>query len=264
MKKQKVVNDMYFCVDIGNSNIVVGLFDNNDQKTSDYRLSTKRNMTIDEFGIMFLSILNFKGIKGDDIEGAIISSVVPEIDNTLREAFKKYLNIDPLFVGQGIKSGINIKLDNPKQLGADLLVGAVGATSKYHEPVLIIDIGTAMTMTYVNEKKEFMGGAIMPGIHTAFSNLIDKASKLEDVSYEDVSNVVGHNTKDCIQSGMIFGWCSMIDGMIDRYKEELGEFEVVLTGGEARHLVKHLKHKVIYDDNLLMEGLKTLYIKNKR
>ena len=104
----------------------------------------------------------------------------------------------------------------------------------------------------------------MPGIRTAFSNLIDKASKLEDVSYEDVSNLIGHNTKECIQSGMVFGWSSMIDGMIDRYEKELGNFQIVLTGGEARYLVKHLTHKVIYDDNLLMEGLKDLYSKNKR
>lgn len=255
---------MYICVDIGNSNIVLGLFDNNDKMICDYRLSTKRNMTIDEFGIMILSALNFRNIKQSEVEGAIISSVVPELDSSLKEAFKKYVNVEPIFVGPGLKSGIHIKLDNPKQLGADLLVGAVGAVNKYHEPVLIIDIGTAMTITYVNEKKEFIGGAIMPGIRTAFSNLIEKASKLEDVSYEDVSNLIGHNTKECIQSGMVFGWSSMIDGMIDRYEKELGNFQTVLTGGEARFLVKHLTHKVIYDDNLLMEGLKDLYSKNKR
>ena len=254
---------MYFCVDIGNSNIVLGLFDN-DEMICDYRLGTKRNTTVDEFGIMLLNILYLRKIDLKEIEGAIISSVVPEMDDSLRESFKRYLNIEPLFVGPGMKSGIHIKLDNPKQLGADLLVGAVGAVSKYQAPVLIVDIGTAMTMTFVNEKKEFIGGAIMPGIRTAFSNLIDKASKLEDVSYVDVENPVGNNTKDCIQSGMIFGWSSMIDGMIDRYEKELGKFEIVLTGGEARYLVKHLKHKVIYDDYLLMEGLKILYQKNKR
>ena len=143
---------MYICVDIGNSNIVLGLFDNNDKMICDYRLSTKRNMTIDEFGIMILSALNFKNIKLSEVEGAIISSVVPELDGSLREAFKKYVSVDPLFVGPGLKSGIHIKLDNPKQLGADLLVGAVGAVNKYHEPVLIIDIGTAMTLMLMKRK----------------------------------------------------------------------------------------------------------------
>lgn len=258
------MNDMYICVDIGNSNIVFGIFDNNDNQICDLRLSTKRYLTADEFAMYVMNALIFNKVATTDVNGAIVSSVVPELDNTVREAFIKYLNVDPLFVGPGIKSGINVKLDNPKQLGADLLVGAVAAINKYQAPVLIIDIGTAMTITFVNEKKEFLGGSIMPGIRTAFSNLIDKTSKLEDVSFEDCDSLVGHNTKDCIQSGMIFGWSSMIDGMIDKYEKELGDFKVVLTGGEARFLINHLKHKVIYDNNLLIDGLKLLYIKNTR
>ena len=244
--------------------MVLGLFDNNDQKVFDFRMNTRHYLTVDEFATTLLSILGYKKYSENDIDDVIISSVVPDLDSTIRESFKKYFHLTPIFVGPGMKSGINIKLDNPKQLGADLLVGAVGAVSKYQEPVLIIDIGTAMTITFDNEKKEFIGGAIMPGIRTAFSNLIDKAAKLEDVSFEDVSNPIGHNTKDCIQSGMVFGWSSMIDGMIDKYKNELGEFKTILTGGEARYLVKHLQHQVIYDENLLLDGLKYLYIKNKR
>ena len=255
---------MYLCVDIGNSNIVLGLFDNKDEKIFDFRLSTKRYLTIDEFAMNILEPLKYNCINIDDIDGAIISSVVPELDSIIKEAFIKYLKVDSLFVGPGLKSGINIKIDNPKQLGADLLVGAVGAITKYQAPVLVVDIGTAMTMTFINDKKELIGGAIMPGVRIAFSNLIEKTSKLEDVSFEDVDNPIGRNTKDCIQSGMIYGWSCMIDGMIDKYQQELGHFKVVLTGGEARYLVKHLKHQVIYDDNLLIDGLKTLYIKNKR
>ena len=255
---------MFLCIDIGNTNIVIGCFNDVNEKVCDFRLSTKRNATIDELAMTFVELLRFNGVSEKDIEGAIISSVVPELESNLKEVFKKYFNLEPIFVGPGIKSGINIKLDNAKQLGADLLVGAVGATEKYKEPVLIIDIGTAMTITFVNDKKEFIGGAIMPGVRTAFSNLIDKAAKLEEVSFEDSTNPIGHNTKDCIQSGMIFGWSSMIDGMIDKYQKELGDFKVVLTGGEARYLVKHLEHKVIYDDNLLLDGLKTLYLKNNR
>lgn len=255
---------MYICVDIGNTNIVLGVFDACDNKICDFRLSTKRYLTVDEFAMYFMNALKINDIESGSVEGAIVSSVVPELDSIIKEAFLKYLHFEPLFVGQGIKSGINIKLDNPKQLGADLLVGAVGAVNKYSTPVLVIDIGTAMTITFVNEKKEFIGGSILPGIRTAFSNLIDKTSKLEDVSLEDVDTLIGHNTKDCLQSGMIYGWCSMIDGMIDKYQKELGSFTVVLTGGEARYLIKHLEHKVIYDDNLLIDGLRILYIKNKK
>ena len=246
---------MHICIDIGNSNIVLGIFDNENKKVYDFRLSTKRYATIDELAMTLINLLKYKDIKESDIEGVIISSVVPELDEPLKEVFNKFFNLEPIFVGPGIKSGINIKLDNPKQLGADLLVGAVGATVKYKEPVLVIDIGTAMTITFVNKNKEFIGGAIMPGIHTAFSSLTNKASKLEDVSMEDISSPIGHNTKDCIQSGMIYGWSSMIDGMIDKYHQELGDFSVVVTGGEAKYLVKHLHNKVIYDENLLLDGL---------
>lgn len=255
---------MHICIDIGNSNIVLGIFDNESKKVHDFRLSTKRYATIDELAMTLINLLKYKDIKESDIEGVIISSVVPELDEPLKEVFNKFFNLDPIFVGPGIKSGINIKLDNPKQLGADLLVGAVGAVSKYKEPVLVIDIGTAMTITFVNKNKEFIGGAIMPGVHTAFSSLTNKASKLEDVSMEDISSPIGHNTKDCIQSGMIYGWSSMIDGMIDKYHKELGDFSVVVTGGEARYLVKHLHNKVFYDENLLLDGLNLLYLKNKK
>lgn len=259
-----MVNKMFLCLDIGNTNMVIGVFNEDGTSVSDFRLSTKRNLTTDEQAMGLIELLHFKGIKEEDISGVIISSVVPEIDGELKDLFKKYFGVDALFVGPGIKSGVNIKIDNPKQLGADLLVGAVGAIEKYKEPVLVIDCGTAMTITFVNKQKEFIGGAIMPGIRTAFSNLIDKASKLEEVSFEDVEGPIGSSTKDCIQSGMIFGWSSMIDGMIDKYHKILGDFKVVLTGGDARYLVKHLEHEVVYDDNLLLDGLKILYFKNKK
>lgn len=255
---------MYICADVGNTNIVCGVFDDNNKLVKDIRFCTNRQMTVDEYGIKALQLIHFNGIDKEDIEGAIVGSVVPEIDQTIKIMFKKYFNIDAMFVGQGVKSGINIKLDNPKQLGADLLAGAVGAMYKYGTPVINIDIGTALTITYVNEKKEFLGGAIMPGIRTSFSNLIDKTSKLEDVGIEDVSSPLGKDTKTCIQSGMIFGWASMIDGMIDRYVEEFGDCIKVITGGEARFLLKHLKHEVIYDENLLLDGLSYLYQKNKK
>lgn len=254
---------MYICVDIGNTNIVCGIYNEN-ILIKDIRFGTNRQMTVDEYGIKLLQLIHFNGIEKNDIEGAIVSSVVPELDEIIKIMFQKYFNVEALFVGQGVKSGINIKLDNPKQLGADLLAGAVGATFGYGAPVLVIDIGTALTITYVNSNKEFLGGAIMPGIRISFSNLVSKTSKLEDVGIEDIKDPLGKDTKTCIQSGMIYGWSSMIDGMIDKYYERLGDFKVIITGGEARFLLKHLKHEVIYDENLLLTGLSFLYQKNKK
>src|SRR5690554_1926356 len=169
---------MLICIDIGNTNIVIGVF-NQDILKHTFRLETKALRTEDEYGIRIIENLNYNGIKKEQLEGAIISSVVPEIDSTFEKALLKYFNIQPMFVGPGIKTGIKVSIENPKQLGADLLVGAVAATSKYGYPCIIIDMGTATTLSYVNNKKEFVGGIIYPGVITAYSSLIKSTSLLE-------------------------------------------------------------------------------------
>lgn len=256
---------MHICMDIGNTNIVIGIFNKN-EIINRFRFSTNTSMTSDEYGIKILQLFSFNNISKENIEGFIISSVVPELDLIIKLMVNKYFNLEPIIVGPGIKTGIHIKLDNPKQLGADLLVGAVGAVEKYGPNTLIIDIGTALTIVYINEKKEFLGGAIMPGIRTAFSTLSEKTSKLEDVGLEDVKEILGRDTKSCLQSGMVFGWASLVEGMIKKYLSLYGQMNLVITGGEARFIINHIDQelKLIYDEDLLLDGLNIIYQKNKK
>lgn len=254
---------MLICVDIGNTNIVLGVFENEKIKHS-FRLQTDIYQTVDEYGIKILQIFNSFEIKKDDIEGVIIASVVPQLDMVFIKLFEKYFNKESIFVGPGIKSGINIRLDNPKQLGADILVGAVGAIEKYSSPTIVIDMGTAITFCYVNSNKELLGGIIIPGIKTSFNALFKKTSKLEEVGIEKPKSVVGRDTISSLQSGMVYGMASTIDGLIRKIKKENGEANVVITGGEARFIINVLEEKVIYDENLLLDGLRLLYYKNKK
>lgn len=253
---------MLICIDIGNTNIVIGVFSDEDLKYT-FRLETKSLRTEDEYGIRIIENLNYNGIRKDELEGAIISSVVPEIDATFEKALLKYFNIQPMFVGPGIKTGVKVNIDNPKQLGADLLVGAVAATSKYSYPCIIIDMGTATTLSVVNEKKEFIGGVIYPGVITAYSSLIKSTSLLESAKIGVPNNVVGKDTISSIQSGMVYGTAGAINGLVDMIKKEYGDMLVIATGGVARHIVPFL-NDVIYDENLLLEGLQKIYIRNKR
>lgn len=253
---------MLICIDVGNTNIVLGICDDDNFKT--FRLSTKQNITSDELGIQVKMLLNALEIKDKNIN-FIVSSVVPALDFVIKEMCKKYFDIIPVFVAPGIKSGIKIRLDNPKELGADILVGAVAASEIYGPKVLVIDIGTAMTVVYVNERKELLGGLIFPGMKTAFSSLISSTAKLEDFAYEKSKSIIGKDTKTCLQSGMFFGYSSLVEGIIKKFNNELGEFKVVFTGGEAFILRDSLENSsdYIFDGDLLMKGLKIIYEKNK-
>ena len=241
---------MLVCLDVGNTHIVLGVYNNEELKT--YRICTNPNATSDELGIKIKEILNFN-YKNATKYDFVISSVVPKIDLAIKKMCAKYFNCEALFVEQGVKSGIKIRLDNPKELGADILVGAVASVSQYGGNCLVIDIGTAMTMVYVNENKELLGGTIFPGMHTSFSSLMSKAAKLEEVSFEKPKDIIGTDTKSCLQSGMIYGYLSLIEGLIEMYKKRLGEFKVVITGGEAALLKEFFKDKdYIFDDELVL------------
>lgn len=254
---------MILCIDIGNTNIVLGLFENK-KLIKTFRIRTDTSKTFDEYGIMFLELFKYNHLDYHNLEGIIYSSVVPSLDQIMDKVSLNYFGKKALAVGPGIKSIVNIKIENPKELGADLLVGAVGAIMKYGSKVLIIDMGTAITFSYVNEKNEYLGGSIMPGIHVSYSGLFQKASKLEDVAFDDCKNVLGKDTKTCILSGMIYGSTSLIEGMIDRYTSSFGDLKVIITGGESAIISKYIdkKYNVIYDDNLLLDGLLALYEKN--
>lgn len=252
---------MLICIDIGNTNIVVGIV-SEDRLIDSFRMETKVLRTEDEYGIRILENLKYMNVNISDIKGVIIASVVPEVDSTFEKTFIKYFHLQPLFVGPGVKTGIKVKIDNPKQLGADLLVGAVAACHKYGCPVMVVDMGTATTITVVNEQKELLGGIIYPGVVTAYNSLVKATSLLEAAKVGVPKSVVGRDTMTSIQSGMIFGTAGAINGLTQRVQEEFGAMKIIVTGGISRHLLPYLEN-VIYDEYLLIDGLNIIYKKNE-
>lgn len=249
---------MILCFDIGNTNVVLGVVEEK-KVINTYRFVTNAHLTEDEY------YQKVKAVIGDiKVEGVVISNVVPALDLVFENMVMKYFNLKPMFIAPGIKSGLKLKIENPKSLGADLLSDAVGAVYKYQSPVIIVDLGTATKFIVVNEKLEYLGGAIAPGMNGSLNSLISSAAKLSHTALKKPKNVIGNDTTTCIQSGMIYGTASMIDGMIERTIEELkiDNVTIVLTGGLANIIKDSLKTKVIYDPNILIEGLIYLYYKN--
>lgn len=253
---------MLLAIDIGNSNIVVGVY--NDKLKSKYRMQTLLSETADGYGIRIYNLLKHDGYQDTDFEGIIISSVVPVLDYTFSRLCVKYFHQEPMFVMPGIKSGIKIKIDNPKQLGADLLVAAVAAVSKYNSPLIIIDLGTAITLSVVDGEKSFVGGVIYPGIATSFNSLTKKTAKLEEVRIEKIKTLIGKDTVSSIQSGMLFGTAAMLDGMVQKIKRTYPDASVILTGGHSRVLKEYMDEEVILDNDLVLDGLRLVYDKNKK
>ncbi len=250
---------MILLFDVGNTNIVLGIVENN-QISKTYRFMTDSSLTEDEY---YSKI--YASLKDKVIDGVAISSVVPKIDHILIMMCEKYLKVVPFFVGPGVKSGIKIKIENPKQLGADLLCDAVGAYNHYQGASIIVDLGTVSKFIVVSDNKEFLGGAISPGIMTSLSNMISSAAKLSEVNMVKPTLVIGNDTQSCIQSGVIYGFSTMIDGMIEKIKQELKtpKVKVFLTGGLAPMIKNYLTIKYEYIPNILLEGLLTIYNKNK-
>lgn len=253
---------MLIAVDMGNTNIVVGCIQG-DKTLFVERVSTDQSKTELEYAICFKTVLELYGIKGDEIDGGIISSVVPPLTNIIKEALEKIIGKEIMVVGPGLKTGLNIQMDNPKTVGADLVVDAVAAISEYGAPLTIIDMGTATTVSVVDKDRNYIGGMIIPGIRVSMDSLVNRTSQLPRISFEAPSKIIGTNTIDCMKSGMIIGNAAMIDGIIDRIEEELGyKTTVVATGGLARTVVSACKHEIIQDDGLLLKGLGIIYNKN--
>ena len=253
---------MVLTIDVGNSNIVLGVFENDNIKFI-ARMSTVQNFTADEIAANLYAVLNVHNTKFSEIHGAIISSVVPQLTTALSKAVKTITGVTPLVVGPGMKTGINIKIDNPAQLGSDLLVDGVAASALYPKPVIIADMGTATTLTVVDASNNLLGGAICPGVRTSLNALIEKTAQLPQINLESPRKVIGTNTVDCIRSGVIFGNACMLDGMIDRIEAQLGQkCFVVATGGLSEEICKQTKHFVEHNPTLLIQGLYILYKKN--
>ena len=254
---------MILAIDMGNSNIVIGCID--DEKSYfEERLSTDKSKTALEYAIGFHTVLELYNIDVSRIEGAIISSVVPPLTNVVKSAVEKIIGKTPLVVGPGIKTGLNLQMDNPRSVGSDLIVDAVAGITEYGAPLILIDMGTATTMSVVDKDNNYVGGVIMTGLRLAMESLSSRASQLFNVSLEVPKNVIGKNTTDCMKSGIVLGNAACIDGMIDRLEEELGySTTVVATGGLAHVVIPLCKHYIIVDDALLLKGLKIIYDKNK-
>ncbi len=254
---------MLLAIDMGNTNITVGVFDG-ERLILESRLATDHNRMADQYAIDLRNIFRLYDIAIEKIDGAILSSVVPPLDHAMREAVYKAVGKRPLQVGPGTKTGINIRIDNPAQLGADLLVGAVAAAAKYPTPCIIWDLGTATTVSVLDNDAVFRGGAILAGVSTAIRSLSSNTSLLPSIRLEAPAHAIGKNTVECMQSGAVLGTAAMMDGMCDRFAEELsGVGSIVATGGLAREIVPLCRHNVIYDEHLLLDGLRIIYEKNR-
>lgn len=258
---------MILVVDVGNTNIVIGLYKNN-KLVVDWRLSTDLKRTADEFGIQTMQLFITKGISAKDVEGVIISSVVPSIMYSLEHMIKKYFSLEPVIVGPGVKTGINIKYDNPKEVGADRIVNAVAAHENYKRSVIIIDFGTATTYCAVRENGDYLGGAICPGIKISADALYEKAAKLPRVELIKPENVICRNTIASMQAGIIYGYIGQVDYIVSKMKREiiqLGEKEpiVIATGGLANLIFEESQTIDKVDTTLTLDGLKIIYEKNK-
>lgn len=253
---------MILAIDIGNTNIVVGCID--EEKTYFIeRLSTVKTKTEAEYAIDIKTILEIHGLKSTEIEGAIVSSVVPQITRVVKEAAEKIVRKEALVVGPGVKNGLNILTDNPAQLGSDLVVDAVAAIAEYPAPMIVFDLGTANTASVIDGKKNYLGGMIFPGINTSLNALTANASQLQGISLDAPKRAIGRNTIDCMKSGVIYSNAASLDGIVDRIEEELGEkATVIATGGLAKTVVPFCKKEIIIDNDLLIKGLLIIYRKN--
>lgn len=253
---------MILAVDVGNTNVVFGGIENG--KTAFIsRISTDKGKTEDEYAVLFKILIELNKVSVKDFEGGIISSVVPQLNDILKSAIKKVISHTPLIVSPGIKTGLNIKIDNPAQLGSDMVVGAVAAISLYPKPLMVIDMGTATTICVIDKNSCYRGGIIAPGVKVSMESLTRNAAQLQGISIEPPKKAIGTNTVDCMRSGTVFGNAAMIDGLLDRMSLEIdGEPTIIATGGLSSTIIPYCRHNIILNDELLLLGLEIIYKKN--
>lgn len=256
---------MLLAVDIGNTNVVFGCVDGSGEVVFSERISTNHNATAAEYAVLIKTIMEMKGFSVSDINDAVMSSVVPSVTGTVRDAVSSLFGVSVMIAGPGVKTGLNILIDNPGQLGSDQAVDAVAAINNYPLPLIIIDMGTATTLSVVDRNKGYRGGLILTGMKVAADALIARTAQLPKVNFEVPEHVIGTNTIDCLKSGILYSNACALDGIIERIEEELGEkCTAVATGGLAELVVPLCKRDIILDSDLLIKGLAIIYKKNKK
>ena len=253
---------MLLAIDIGNTNIVIGGI-RGDQIVFEARIATDRVKTSDQYGVEIMNILALFQTKPEDIKDCIITSVVPPVFHSVRTGLLKAIRKEPIVVGPGIKTGLNIQMDTPSQVGSDRIVIAVAALAEYEAPLVLLDLGTATTIDVVGRGNTYQGGCIIPGVRISMDALTSRTAQLPGISLDKPKRVIGKNTVDCMRSGIMYGTAAMLDGMLERVEEELGEpTTVVATGGMAQFIAPLCHREIHLEKDLLLKGLNIIYKKN--
>lgn len=253
---------MILTVDVGNSNICIGVYD---EKSPVFtaRIRTDTQKTDTEYALILRELFLLHGAEPGSVEGAIISSVVPGLTRSLREAVKMITGVRVTVVGPGVKTGVNLKIDDPSSCGADIVCAVVAAAEKYPLPAIVIDFGTATKMLVVDKNRSFIGGAIVPGVEVSLSALSESAALLPNIGIRKHIKLIGTNTVDCMTSGSVIGTAAMVDGMLERFFDAVGECTVVACGPLAKAILPHCRTKIALDENLLFDGMMAIYAKNR-
>lgn len=255
---------MLLAIDIGNTNIVLGCI-KDDEILHQARIATDWTRTSDQYGVEIKNMLEAFGVRVEDIDGCIISSVVPPVFNSVKTGVIKVIHKQPMVVGPGLKTGLNIHVDVPSQVGSDLIVVAVAALAEYKAPILLMDLGTATTIQVIEPDNVYSGGIIFPGVKISMDALTNRTAQLPGINLDQPKQVIGKNTVDCMRSGIMYGTAAMLDGLVERMEEELGyRCTLIATGGLARFITPLCKREIIVEKDLLLKGLNLIYKKNKR
>lgn len=254
---------MILALDIGNTNITIGVYDDKNLLFVS-RMATDSSRMEDQYAIELRDILDIYGVSLKEVEGAVISSVVPPLTTYIVRAIKRITGVTPICVGPDTKMNVTVKVQQPQMVGADLLVGCVAAANMFHGPTIILDMGTATTLVVLDRDKNMLGGCIIPGVGISMDALTRRTAQLPSISLEPPKHAISDNTIDCMRSGIIFGTASMIDGMVERMEAELGEkCHIVATGGLSREIIQHCRHSIHFCDTLLLDGLRAIYEDNQ-